>query len=157
MNCKKVYLGQEVESDDWNYGLGSVYLAGPRNSKGISWRLNLISKLQNSGTPMTIFIPETKNQLKYGYNNASKDSIFEWQRSTMAIASSIIFWFPKGFQDDQSFAEFRHWHKSETIFLGREIGANTEYLEWLFHKEQHLYPADTLDQISEMFLHWIKE
>lgn len=157
MNCKKIYLGQEIESEDWSYGLGSVYLCGPRNPKGKSWRLDLISKLENSGTPMTIFIPETKNQLKGGFNKVDKNKVFDWQRSAMAISTAIIFWYPKGVFDDQSFAEFGLWHKSERIFLGREVGANTEYLEWLLYKEQLLYPADNLDQVTEMFLHWIKE
>lgn len=157
MNSRKLYLGQDIVSEDWNYGLGSVYLAGPRNSKDNSWRLDIISKLENSGTPMTIFIPETKNQLKGGLSKISKDKIFDWQQSAMAISTSILFWFPKDAYDDQSFAEFGHWHKSERIFLGREPGAQIEYLEWLFYKEQSLYPAESLDQIVEMFLHWVKE
>jgi hypothetical protein len=155
MNCRKLYLGQEIVSDDLHYGLGSVYLAGPKNPKGKSWRLDIISKLESSETPITIFIPETKNQLKS--DKFTKEISFNWQRSAMAIATSIIFWFPKGVYDDQSFAEFGLWHKSERIFLGREPGAQTEYLEWLFYKEQLLYPADNLDQVTEMFLHWIKE
>jgi hypothetical protein len=157
MNCKKIYLGQEIVSDNWNYGFGSVYLCGSRNPKRKSWRLDLISKLEDSGTPMTIFIPETKNQLNGGYNKESKNSVFDWQRSAMAMSTAIIFWYPKDVHDNQSCAEFGLWHKSERIFLGREPGAQTEYLEWLFYKEQLLYPADTLDQVAEMFLHWIKE
>lgn len=157
MNSRKLYLGQEIESGDWNYGLGSVYLAGPRNTKGKSWRLDIISKLENSETPISIFIPETKNQLQNGLNKVSKNKMFDWQQSAMAIATSIIFWFPKDVHDDQSFAEFGLWHKSERIFLGRELGAQIEYLEWLFYKEQSLYPAESLDQIVEMFLHWVKE
>lgn len=156
MNSKKIYLGQDVDSNDWNYGLGSVYLAGPRNSYGKSWRLDLISKIEESEIPLTILIPETKNQLKS--NNINKiDNEFNWKTSSMAVATSILFWYPKDFNDYQSFIDFGIWHKSERIFLGREPGSPTEYLEWLFYKEQLLYPADDLDQIVEMFTHWIKE
>lgn len=155
MNCKIIYLGQDVSSDDWNYGLGSVYLAGPRNKKGKSWRLDLISKLEKSNIPLAIFVPETEIQLND--NIYQKNNLYCWQHSTMAISTSIIFWYPKDIYDDQSFADFGLWHKSERIFLGREPGAQIEYLEWLFYKEQLLYPAETLDQIVEMCLHWIKE
>jgi hypothetical protein len=48
MNCKKVYIGQEITQEDWDYGIGSVYLAGPRNLKGKSWRIDLIQKIEIS-------------------------------------------------------------------------------------------------------------
>lgn len=157
MNCKKVYLGQEIENEEWNYGLGSVYLAGPRFPNGKSWRLDVISKLENSGTPMAIFIPETKSQLKNGFNKAPQDTIYSWQRMAMSMASAIIFWIPKDVIDNQSLVEFGLWHKSERIFLGRENPKQTEYLDWVLYKEQMLYPADNIDQLTEMLLHWMRE
>lgn len=157
MNCKKVYLGQEIENEEWSYGLGSVYLAGPRNPKGKSWRLDVISKLEESGTPMAIFIPETKSQLRGGFNKSPSHVIYDWQRFAMSMASAIIFWYPKDAYDAQSLVEFGLWHKSERIFLGREDPKKNEYLDWVLYKEQMLYPADTIDQVIEMYLHWVRE
>jgi len=157
MNCKKIYLGQKIESKDWNYGLGSVYLAGPRNLSAKSWRLDLISKIEKSGSPVSIFIPETQKQLSDGICDIPQNEMYEWQNFAISAASAIIFWYPKGAFSVQSFVEFGIWHKAERIFLGREDQSQIEYLEWLLYKEQLLYPAENLDQITEMFLHWIKE
>lgn len=157
MKVKKVYLGQELIQKDWNYGIGSVYLAGPRNPNGESWRINLIKKLEAQGSPISILIPETKNQLKNGSHQLHPMKVYEWQHLAMSVASCILFWYPSGVVDVQSYVEFGAWHKSERIFLGRENRNDNQYLDWLLHREQKLYPADDMDQLVQMAIHWIRE
>lgn len=161
MKVKKVYLGQELNQEDWDYGIGSMYLAGPRNPKGHSWRLDLINKLEEQKSPISILVPETKAQLNGGESKLHSMKIYEWQHLAMSVASCILFWYPAGVVDAQSYVEFGAWHKSERIFLGREkvgqmIGPN-QYLDWLLHKEQKLYPAEDMDQLVQMAIHWIRE
>jgi len=155
MKCKKIYLGQKITQDDWDYGIGSIYIAGPRHPKGKSWRLDAIKKIENTKSPTCILIPETKDQLITGNCNRSLIKQFEWQRLAMSVASAIIFWYPDGLCNSQSYAEFGAWHKVERIFLGRE--RPDEYLDWLLLTEQKLYPAENLDQLVEMVIHWLRE
>lgn len=157
MLCKKIYFGQELDPDIWNYGCGSIFLAGPRNKKGKSWRQAFIKKVEDSKMPVALLIPETHNQLKGGFNKVKTEDQFKWQHLAMSVASAIAFWYPAGVSSAQSYVEFGMWHKYERIFLGREKESDTKYLEWLLHKEQLLYPAEDMDQLVEMVLHWIKE
>lgn len=154
MQTKKIYIGQELTQQDWDFGLGSVYLSGPRNVSKESWRVEVINKLENSGSNLCLLIPETKSQLKTGICSGSN---FEWQKVAMSVASCILFWYPSGVQDAQGYAEFGAWHKSERVFMGRENAKGNEYLDWIWHQEQKLYPAESIDQLIEMVLHWIRE
>jgi hypothetical protein len=168
MKCKKIYLGQKITQDDWDYGIGSIYLAGPRPPQGKSWRLDAIKKIEDTKSPTCILIPETKDQLKNGHNKQQLTKQFEWQRLAMSVASSILFWYPAKIADPhwqhndhrtyitQSYAEFGAWHKVERVFLGRE-NPGSEYLDWLLLTEQKLYPAENLDQLVEMVIHWLRE
>lgn len=155
MKCKKIYLGQKITQDDWDYGIGSIYLAGSRHPTGKSWRLEAIKKIEDTNSPICLLIPETKEQLKTGYNKFQLAKEFEWQRMAMSLASAIMFWYPDGVCSPQSYVEFGAWHKVERIFLGREHGH--EYLNWLLLTEQKLYPAENLDQLVEMVIHWLRE
>lgn len=157
MKCRKLYIGQDVEHEDWNYGLGSVYLAGPRNPKGKSWRLDLIKKLEDTQIPICLLIPETKNQLKGGFTKIPETERYQWQYMAMSVATTILFWYPSGCSDAQSYVEFGSWHKAERIFMGREDKNENSYLDWLLHKEQKLFPAEDTDQLVEMVSHWLKE
>ena len=157
MNYKKLYLGQEIEQEDWSFGLGSMYLAGPRNPKGKSWRLEFIEKVENIGTPVSFFIPETKSQLKGGFNKSYLDDVYDWQHMAISLASIIVFWYPVGVIDTQSYVEFGAWSKSERIFVGRENNHHNQYIDWLLHKEQKLFPAESMDELVDMVIHWLKE
>ena len=157
MRCKKIYIGQEIEQEDWIYGSGSVYLAGPRNPKGKSWRLDFIKKLEDSGSAICVFVPESKNQLIGGFNKMPDVEKYKWQHLAISLASAIVFWYPAGIADSQSYVEFGSWHKVERIFLGREDPQSTQYLDWLLHHEQKLFPADNLDDLAEMVIHWLRE
>jgi len=156
MSCKKIYIGQELTQEDWDYGMGSVYLAGPRNPKGKSWRVDIIDKIEKATSGVCILIPETEDQLKGGLSNILPNDQFAWQHLAMSVASTILFWFPHGVFNAQSCVEFGAWHKSEKVFLGHEpYGA--EYMDWLLNKEQSLYPAESMDQLVSMAIHWIIE
>jgi hypothetical protein len=157
MKCKRIYIGQEITPEDWNYGIGSVYLAGPRNPKCKSWRVRFIQKIEQLGSPICLFIPESKNQLSGGSCKIHENNIFHWQHLAMSVASAILFWYPAGITNPQSYVEFGAWHKAERIFLGREDPESTKYLDWLLHKEQRLYPAENADQLVEMVGHWLRE
>lgn len=157
MKCRKIYIGQDLSQDDWNYGLGSVYLAGPRKPKGKSWRLDIIKKFEDTKIPMCLFVPETNNQLKGGFSKAHQFDRFKWQNFAMSVASVLVFWFPADCHDQQSYVEFGAWHKTERVFLGREDGNVNQYLDWLLYKEHKLYPASDMDQLVEMVAHWMKE
>lgn len=158
MVCKKIYLGQELTQEDWDYGMGSIYLGGPRNYKGKSWRLDLIDKIESSVSNVCILIPETQNQLKGGANKMPPQEQFAWQQLAMSVASAILFWFPNGLFNIQSCVEFGAWHKSERVFLGHDgTFYGLEYMDWLLNKEQRLYPAESMDQLVSMAIHWIIE
>jgi len=157
MRCKKVYLGEEIDEQVWKYGLGSIYLAGPKNEKGKSWRSQMIKKIESEGVPVTIFIPETRTQLKGSKIKMDKTLQFSWKHTAISLASTIVFWYPSGNLDHQSYVEFGVWSRAERIFYGREDEAQNEYLDWLLYKQQLLYPAETMDQVVEMVIHWLKE
>jgi hypothetical protein len=157
MNCKKMYIGQELTHEDWDYGIGSVYLAGPRNPKGKSWRVDLIQKLEESGCPICIFVPESKNQLKGGFSKVHHFDRYQWQHMVISLASTIVFWFPSGCSDAQSYVEFGAWHKAERIFLGQEDRDENDYLDWLMYKKQNINCVNSMDKLIEMVTHWLKE
>lgn len=157
MKCKKVYIGQDLTPKEWSYGLGSVYLAGPRNNSDKSWRLELMKKLEDTGTPMCFLIPESKHQLNGGLNKTPLPEMYKWQHLGISVATCILWWFPADTIDVQSYVEFGAWHKVERIFIGREKAEGNEYLDWLLHKEQLLYPAESMDQLVEMTVHWLRE
>ena len=155
MKSKKIYLGQELKSEDLEFGLGSIYLAGPRNV-GKSWRLELIDKFEKTQSPLTLLIPETKSQLEDGINKMEDEEAFQWQYSAIAIASVICFWYPKDLCDKQSYAEFGIWNKSERTFVGKE-DPSKDYIDWIIYKEHKLYPAEDMNQLVEMITRWIRE
>lgn len=154
---KRFYLGQDFMEEDWGYGLGSVYLGGSRNPKGKSWRLEIMKKFEETKTPMSFFIPETKNQLKGGFNKVPKETIFQWEHMAISVATVILFWYPSGSIKPQSCSEFGAWHKNERIFYGRESNTEYKYFDWLLYKEHKLYPAENIDQLVEMVTHWMRE
>jgi hypothetical protein len=157
MKCKKVYLGQELTPQEWSYGLGSVYLAGPRNQKESSWRLEAMQKLEGAGSPLSFLIPESRHQLKGGFNKTPLPERYKWQHLGMSVATCILWWFPADVIDAQSYVEFGAWSKAERNFLGREKAEGNEYLDWLLHKDHLLYPAENMDQLVQMVIHWIRE
>src|SRR5690606_11293305 len=106
---KRFYLGQDFMEEDWGYGLGSVYLGGSRNPKGKSWRLEIMKKFEETKTPMSFFIPETKNQLKGGFNKVPKETIFQWEHMAISVATVILFWYPSGSIKPQNCSEFGAW------------------------------------------------
>lgn len=154
MASKYIHLGQDWETEELNnFGLGSVYLAGPRNKTGKSWRQDLIKKIENSGLKLTFFIPEPKAQLRSG--DILPKERFDWQKSAIASASAILFWFPLNEYDAQSLVEFGCWCKSERVFLGGDPCPEIEYLDWLLYNEQKIHATNTLEQLTERFVHWI--
>ena len=155
MTCKQIYLGQNWSVEELNFsGLGSIYLAGP---KGNSWRFDFIKKIESLGFKVTFFIPELNGKLYGGqlYNGEpSIEESFTWQKSAISSATAVVFWFPKGEIDPQSLVEFGAWCKSERVFLGGN-GPEIKYLDWLFHTEQKLNAANSLDQLVERVVHWM--
>ena len=154
MACKYIYLGQDWETEELNsFGIGSVYLAGPRNNPSKSWRLDLIKKISSCGLQMTFFVPEPKSQLRSG--DILAEERFKWQQSAMAAATAVLFWFPLNEHDAQSLVEFGCWFKSERVLLGGDPSPEIEYLDWLLYTEQKIRATNTLDQLAERFVHWI--
>jgi len=154
MACKYIYLGQDWSTSDLNsYGLGSIYLAGPINNPNNSWRLEFIKKISGLGLNVTFLIPDSKDVPRLPKDDNQKDH-FAWQKSAISAATAVVFWFPAGDLDPQSFVEFGAWCKSERIFLGGD-GHEIEYLDWLLHTEQKINAANTLDQLAERVVHWI--
>ena len=157
MACKYIYLGQDWETEELNgFGIGSVYLAGPRNNEALitpnkSWRLDLIKKISSSGLQLTFLIPEPKNRGQ----EIPAEKRFKWQQSAMAAATAVLFWFPLNEHDAQSLVEFGCWCKSERVFLGGDPSPEMEYLDWLLNTEQKIRATNSLDQLTERFVHWI--
>jgi hypothetical protein len=149
MTCKRYFIGSTLSQDDWNYGLGSIYLAGPTKS----WKFDFIKKVEKEIHNAAFLIPETENK-----KQLSDDEIFSWKKDAISVASIIVFWFPKNnISDIDSYVEFGYWCKSERVFYGREDNLSNKYLDWIFNKEQSLYPAETLDQLADMVIHWLRE
>lgn len=149
MTCKNIYLGQDWTIEELNTsGFGSIYLAGPLNTNGKSWRNDFIKKIEKSGLQVTFLIPENKEK------TLSKEEMFAWQKSAISSASVIVFWFPNGETNIQSLVEFGAWYKSERVFLGGN-GPDVEYLDWAIHSEQKINASNTLDQLAERVVHWL--
>jgi len=72
MACKYIYIGQKWTSSDLKIGKGSIYLSGPRNRRGKSWRVDAINKIANA-VEATLLIPEGANQLKGGFCRVDKE------------------------------------------------------------------------------------
>jgi hypothetical protein len=155
MISKKIYLCQELGFEDLNVaGLGSIYLAGPRDViDGESWRFDLIRKIEKLGVNVTFLIPELPNKSRT--EDILPHDRFNWQRNAISAATAIAFWFPKVMIPDPiSIAEFGAWHKSERVFFGTE-DPKMEYLDFIFHLEQKMHAANTLDQLADNIVHWI--
>lgn len=157
MASKYIYLGQNWETEELNsFGIGSVYLAGPRNHQAKSWRLDLINKIESTGLSLTYLIPEAKGQLDAtGLCELTIEERRWWKQISIACTTAIIFWFPDNVCDSQSFVEFGCWCKSERVFLGGDPGEELNYLDWILHNEQKIHAVNTLDQLTERFVHWV--
>lgn len=156
MASEYIYLGQDWETSQLTkFGLGSVYLAGPRNSQRRSWRLDLIDKLEKTGVSLTYMIPETLEELNNKNLNIVKNSL-QWCRSAISCTSAILFWFPKGNLDTISLVDFGAWCKSERVFVGGDAD-NLSYIDFVFHSEQKLNICKTQDELVERFISWILE
>lgn len=161
MTSKCIYLCQDFVIEDLNVsGLGCIYLAGPRNKDGTSWRFDLIKKIEDLGLKVPFLIPEPSKNSQLANcpdvsNIITASKCFKWQHSAMAMATAIAFWFPKdATPSPDSFVQFGMWCKSERVFLGIE-DTNYNYMDWLFHSEQKMTTSPTLDQLAERIVHWI--
>jgi len=157
MTCKKVYIGQELKDEDLVYGIGSVYLGGPRNTKGKSWRLDFIKGFERAKADCVLFIPETYNQLKGGFNKNPAQDRYQWEHMTISVASVILFWYPADVIDVQSSAQFGSWYKSERTFCGTENPDHEQYIHWLYKKQHKMYPCGSPDELIDMVVRWMKE
>lgn len=158
MTSRYIYLGEDWETEDLNsLGLGPVYLAGPRNPQGKSWRCELISKIEKSGVSLSYLIPETRAQLEVTglYRYPNDEEAVKWQQTSMGCATAILFWFPAEAFDPKSLVDFGCWAKCERVFLGGDQSNNLEYLDRVFYSEQKMHAVNTLDQLAERFVHWI--
>ena len=102
------------------YGSGSIFLAGPRNRKGKSWRIDAINKIALAGIEATLFIPESVSQLKGGFCRLSKEDKNKWQKFAIASATAIIFWYPKDGSEDVGAADLKAWCRSDKVFVGKD-------------------------------------
>jgi hypothetical protein len=148
MTCNIIRLGQDWTVEELNTsGFGSIYLAGPKSTENNSWRDDFIKKIKNTGLQITFLIPESTN-------NLSQDESYAWQKSAISAASAVVFWFPNGIIDIQSLVEFGIWCKSERVFLGGN-GPEIKFLDWMFHTEQKINAANTIEQLTERVVHWL--
>lgn len=151
MTCEKVYLGQELSHKYWDYGIGSVYLNAP-----LSCQQSLIRTLENTKSPICLIIPYTKQDVDK-QNNKLQEPQYDWNSIAMSVSSAILFWIGSDTENVQRYIELGSWIKSEKVFVGIENSKKNDYLHWLWHKEQHLYPAETIDQLVNMAIHWLRE
>lgn len=128
MVCKNIYLGQKWTSADLKFGSGTVFLAGPRNNKGKSWRIDAINKIGASGIECTIFIPEGVGQLKGGFCRISREDQLRWQRFAVSASHHVLFWFPKEEAEDIGAIDIAAWAKSDRILVGKDPENTNEKL-----------------------------
>lgn len=137
------------------FGNGSVYLAGPRNRKGKSWRVDAVNKIAKAGLQCTIFIPESVGQLKGGFCRLDKEEKSKWQKFAIASATTVLFWYPPDASEDVGVADLKAWCKSERVFIGRDPENKTQVVEDLMQNDQNVVVVNSLDALVEKMAAWV--
>jgi hypothetical protein len=151
---KYIYVGQKWTAADVKVGNGSVYIGGPRNRKGKSWRVDFINKLAEIGITGSLFIPEGPGQLKGGFCRIDKDEKNKWQKFAAASASAIVFWFPSDASDDIGALDLKAWYKSDRVFIGKDPSNTTAIVDEI-SKEPNIIISDSLDGVVERVSVWL--
>lgn len=156
MTCKYIYIGQKWTSSDLKFGKGSIYLAGPRNRKGKSWRIEAINKIASAGVEASLFIPESVNQLKGGFCRISKEEKSKWQKFAIASATSIIFWYPKDESEDVGATDLKAWCKSDKVFVGKDPENQSADMLSLLAGDTRVNISGTMDELVERLVNWLR-
>jgi hypothetical protein len=146
MTCKNIYMGQKWSSADLKFGKGSIYLGGPRNRRGRSWRIDVINQLSNA-LDATLLIPETSAQLKGGASRSSAETD-RWQKFAIGSAAAIIFWYPKDAAEDSSVIDIGAWSTTNKVFFGKEPENQTATIITLA-ESNNVIISDSLDGLIE--------
>jgi hypothetical protein len=156
MTIKYIELGDNWDLEDFlNFGLGSIYLAGPRNNLGKSWRSDFCNKIERLGVDVSIVSPEPRNYFETFEETITPD-MYLWRKKAIACATTIVFWWPKNTIDIISGIEFGSWYKEERVFVGcEELNNNSSYIDWLYHKEHLMHPAHSINELVENVVKWL--
>lgn len=156
MTCKHIGLGDNWELEDFtNFGLGSIYLAGPRNHIGHSWRSDFFNKIERLGVDVTIVSPEPS--IYYDtFAETITPEMYLWRKKAIACVTTIVFWWPKNTIDMISGVEFGNWYKEERVFVGcEEITASSSYIDWVYYKEHLMHPSKSINDLVENVVKWL--
>jgi hypothetical protein len=151
MNQEKVhriFFPDSISQENMTSGLGTIFLA----SKNINnWHDKFYNAIVKS------YIKTTIISNKYLTINHS-EKYYEWDRTHMLLSQVVCFWFDKP-EDVQSMVQFGSYLKTDGIFYGRnpESKNSFDYLDWIFWKEHNLYPAESVEELADMVIHWMKE
>jgi len=158
---KRIYVPKPATNKELRFGVGSVFLAGPtpRNEPGKptvpSWRPEFCDALQQTGINCTVLIPECEGEIWH----RNYDTQCQWEYDHLRAATGIIFWVPRDLETMPAFTtnvEFGYWLKSGKTFYGRPEGApKTRYLDWMYQKEHHARPAQSMQELAETVSRWL--
>jgi len=154
MACKYIYIGQKWTSSDLKIGKGSIYLSGPRNRRGKSWRVDAINKIANA-VEATLLIPEGANQLKGGFCRVDKEEKNRWQKFAIGSAAAIAFWYPKDAVDDLGPIDLEAWANSAKVFIGKDPQNQTPTITKLAETHPHVTISDSLEGLVERLTNWL--
>lgn len=149
---KKIYLNENLYTNDFEYGIGSIYLAGPRNNSGPSWRTYFIDYIENLELHTTLIIPETKQNLHNHVKdvNCSKN----WKEDCLQFSTAIAFWIPSKQITKEDLTELSLFvNKDKTFFGYPEINSD---LDKYIPDNRKCYCNNSLDKLINDVVKWIK-
>jgi hypothetical protein len=145
VKSKKIYLGQEFNSEDWSHGLGSICLFGAKGP----WISEMADKIISHKTPLCIFLPYNSTK-----KNIHPDVENKWIRDALMVSTCRIMWYPESETDVRTYIESGFWIRSESTFIG---GPSTpDYLKSMYYREQRMYCPTSIDEMAEMVVYWIR-
>lgn len=131
----------------------TVFLAGPTprgNRENLSWRIEFVKKLINSGFKGTLINPELDNDEDYDYVNQ-----VDWEYQGLNMSDIIVFWVPRDLKDMPAFTtnvEFGEWMTSGKCILGYPTSAPK--MRYLHSKaiKYNIPVVHTEDKLIELIL-----
>jgi len=148
----KVLSSKDAPTHSGDYGITSVFLAGPtyRLKDKASWRDIALTIFEEFDFEGEIYVPEpfAKNYDQQVY----------WEAHHLEKASVILFWIPRDLKDLPGFTtniEFGEWMKSGKVVLGYPQGAAK--MRYLAHKAEKygISVSHTLEATIHKALHKI--